>query len=99
MEMFHVVLNVIALVVNVCLVYFACRLMRVFKGGVMGRPWRFVCLGVLSLAFGSSIFSLKYILSVGSFEAHAAGGLLMLLGGILTLIGIYIEYRNWAVPK
>jgi heme A synthase len=99
MEMFHVVLNVVALVVNVCLVYFACRLLSVFRGGVMGKPWLFVCLGVLALAVGSSIFSFKYILNASSFVVHAAGGLVMLLGGILALIGMYLEFRNWAVPK
>jgi len=98
-ELFHVILNIVALAVNVCLVYFACRLLSVFKGGVMSRPWVFVCFGVLALAIGSSIFSFKYILDVGRFEVHAAGGLIMLLGGILALIGIYLEYKNWTIPK
>jgi len=98
-ELFHVVLNIVALAVNVCLVYFACKLLSVFKGGVMSRPWIFVCFGVLALAIGSSIFSFKYILDVGRFEVHAAGGLIMLLGGILALIGIYLEYKNWTIPK
>jgi hypothetical protein len=70
----------------------------VFKGGAMSRPWLFVCLGVLALAIGSSIFSFKYILDVGRFEVHAAGDLIMLLG-VLALIGIYLEYKNWTVPK
>jgi hypothetical protein len=47
----------------------------------------------------SSIFSFKYILDVRSFEVHAAGGLMMLLGGVLALICIYLEYKNWTVPK
>jgi hypothetical protein len=38
-------------------------------------------------------------LNVGSFEAHAAGGLVMLFGGILALIGIYMEYKSWTVSK
>jgi len=99
MEMFHVMLNVVALFVNVCLVYFACRLLSIFKGSIMGKPWRFVCLGVLALAISSSIFSFKYVLNVGGFLVHAAGGLIMLLGGILALIGIYIEYKNWTVYR
>jgi len=99
MELFHVILNVVALAVNVCLAYFAFRLLSIFKGGIMSKPWRFACLGVLALAIGSSIFSFKYILNVGSFEAHAAGGLVMLFGGILALIGIYMEYKSWTVSK
>ncbi|MEM0216594.1 MAG: hypothetical protein QW612_03505 [Candidatus Bathyarchaeia archaeon] len=64
----------------------------------MGKPWRFICFGVTSLALGSSIFSLKYILKSGA-EVHIIGGLLMLLGGILALIGMYAEYRNWKIPN
>ncbi|MEM2537625.1 MAG: hypothetical protein QXK29_05725 [Candidatus Bathyarchaeia archaeon] len=99
MEIISVVLNVTALVVNVCLVYFACRLFSVFKGGIMDRPWRFVCIGVLFLAIGSSIFSLRYILNVESFWVYVIGGLIMLFGGTFALIGMYIEYKNWAIPK
>jgi heme A synthase len=99
MELFHVILNIVALAVNICLVYFACRLLSVFKGGIMSKPWLYVCLGVLALAIGSSIFSFKYIFDVRGFEIHAAGGLMMLLGGVLALIGIYLEYKNWAVSK
>ncbi|MEM3442754.1 MAG: hypothetical protein QXM86_02695 [Candidatus Bathyarchaeia archaeon] len=65
----------------------------------MDKPWRFICSGVLSLAIGSSIFSLKYVLNSGSFAVYAAGGLIMLLGGILALVGMYLEFKNWAIPK
>jgi len=99
MEMFHIIINLIALVVNVCLVYFSVKLLSIFKGSTMGRPWLFILCGVLALAIGSSVFSFKYLLSVGSFEVHVAGGLLMLVGGVLALIGIYLEYKNWAISK
>jgi hypothetical protein len=99
MELFHVILNIVALTVNICLVYFACRLLSVFKGSVMGRPWFFICFSVLALAVGSSIFSLKYILGIGGLWVHAIGGLIMLLGGFLALIGIYLEYKNWTIPR
>lgn len=99
MESFHVALNIIAFVVNVCLVYFACKMLTVFKGGIMSKPWCFVSVGVFAIATGSSIFSIKYILNIGSSWIHAAGGIIMLLGGILALIGIYTEYKNWSIPK
>ncbi|MEM2263286.1 MAG: hypothetical protein QW160_03605 [Candidatus Bathyarchaeia archaeon] len=99
MELFHVTLNLIALAVNACLAYFACRMLAVFRGGMMSKPWRFVYIGVLALAAGSSTFSLKYLLNIGGFWPHALGGLMMLLGGVLALIGIYIEYKNWTIPK
>lgn len=99
MEIFSVMLNIAALAVNIFLVYFACRLLSVFKGGTMSKPWLFVCLGVLTLAIGSTIFSVEYAFSDIGLWVHFAGGLVMLLGGILTLIGLYVEYKNWTIPK
>lgn len=97
MEMFHLIINIIALTVNVGLVFFAGKLLSVFRGSVMGRPWMFVALGVLSLATGSTLFSVHYLLNLGGFEVHAAGGLLMLTGGVFALIGIYLQYKSWTV--
>ena len=94
MEVFHVALNIVAFV-NAFLVYLACKMLTVFKGGMMSEHWRFVCTRVLFLAAGLSIFSIKYLMNIGSFWLHAAGGLTMLMGGMLALAGLYIEY-NWA---
>lgn len=99
MELFHVLINFIALAVNVCLVYFSVKLLSVFKGGIMEKSWLFVACGVLTLAIGSLIFSFKYLLDISGFGVHLAGGLLMLLGGIFALMGVYLEYKNWNVPK
>lgn len=99
MELFDVALNITALVVNLCLVYLAIRLCSVFKGGTVGKSWLFISFGVLALAIGSSVFSFKYIFKISSFEVHVIGGLFMLLGGVLALIGMYREYRNWIIPK
>jgi len=99
MEVFHAALNIVAFAVNACLVYLACKMLTVFKGGMMSEPWRFVCTGVLFLAVGSSIFSIKYLMNIGSFWLHAVGGLTMLMGGMLALAGLYIEYKNWTIPK
>jgi len=99
MELFHVAVNIVALAVNVCLVYFACKLLSVFKGGALSKPWNFICFSVLALAISSSIFSLKYILGIESWAFHAAGGLIMLFGGVLALIGTYLEYKNWTIPE
>ncbi|MEM1589457.1 MAG: hypothetical protein QXZ68_05600 [Candidatus Bathyarchaeia archaeon] len=99
MELFHVALNVASLAVNACLAYFACKMLSVFRGGIMSKPWPFICVGALALAIGSSIFSFKYILNFEGLWVHAIGGATMLLGGVLALIGIYLEHKNWIVPK
>lgn len=96
MEIYHVVINLVSLLINVGLVYFAVRLLWIFRGGIMGKPWRFVAFGVLALAVSSSIFSLDYLLDIGSV-AHSVGGLIMMIGGFLILVGMYLQYKSWAV--
>ncbi len=95
--MFHIIISVVALVVNAFLVYFTARLLLVFKGGIMEKPWVFVALGVFALAFGASLFSIHYLLNLGNSIVHGAGGLLMVLGGVFALIGIYLQYRTWTI--
>ncbi|HDD70060.1 MAG TPA: hypothetical protein ENG19_02920 [Candidatus Bathyarchaeota archaeon] len=96
MEDWHIIVNIVSLIINVSLVYFAVRLLWIFRGGIMGRPWRFIASGVLALAVSSTIFSLHYLLNLGSV-GHAIGGLIMMIGGLLLLIGMYLQYKSWAV--
>jgi len=96
MEIYHIVINIVSLMINVGLVYFAVRLLWIFRGGIMGKPWRFVASGVLALAVSSSIFSLRYIFNLG-VAAHSIAGFIMMVGGLLILVGMYLQYRSWAV--
>ncbi|MGB9740199.1 MAG: hypothetical protein ACP5IM_01615 [Candidatus Bathyarchaeia archaeon] len=98
MEIYSIAINIVSLFINVGLVYFAFRLLWIFRGGIMGKPWRFVALGVLALAVSSSIFSLHYLFNFGSV-AHCVAGLIMMVGGLIILIGMYLQYRSWAVPS
>ena len=97
MEVYRVIINVIALAVNVCLVYFAVRLLYIFKGGKMKKPWIYISSGVLALAISSSLFALHYLFEIHA-GLHAFGGVLMVIGGLLLLVGMYLEYRSWAKP-
>lgn len=99
MEIFHITLSATSIIINILIAYFACRLLQVFKGGIIGKPLRFICLGVTFIAIGLSILSLKYIIANSNVMLHAVGGLLMLLGGISTLTGVYLEYRSWKIPN
>jgi len=94
LEFFRLAMNVVSLVINVGLAYFAVRLILVFRGGKMERPWRYVSAGIVAVAVGSMLFSLRSLLALG-MSIQLLGGLMMTLGGILALAGIYMEYRSW----
>ena len=99
MELYHIVINVISLLINVGLVYLAVKLLSIFRGGTVGKPWMYISLGVLALAISSSIFSLYYLLDLEVVVIRAVGGLIMMIGGLLILVGMYYEYKSWAKPR
>ena len=98
MDVCRIAINIVSLLINVGLVYFAVRLLWIFRGGIMGKPWKFVASGVLALAISSSIFSLHYLFNLGSVT-HSIAGLIMMVGGLIILIGMYLQYKSWAVPS
>jgi hypothetical protein len=87
--------NIAGLAVIIGLVYFAVRLLLVFKGGVMGKAWLYVSYGVLTLATGLSMFIFHSLLKLPSI-VYRIGNTIVLLGGILTLIGFYRQYKIWS---
>jgi hypothetical protein len=99
MELYHIIINVISLLINVGLVFLAVKLLSIFRGGKMGKPWAYISLGVLALAISSSIFSVYYLLDLEAVAIRAVGGLIMMIGGFLILVGMYHEYKGWAKPK
>lgn len=99
MELYHIIINVISLLINVGLVFLAVKLLSIFRGGKMGKPWAYISLGVLALAISSSIFSLYYLLDLEVVVIRAVGGLIMMIGGLLILIGMYHQYKSWAKPR
>lgn len=94
-EVSRVILNSVSLAINIGLVYFGLRLLSIFRGGKMGKPWAYISLGVLALAISSSLFSLYYLLVLHEAIIHSVGGLIMMMGGLLILIGMYLEYESW----
>lgn len=99
MEVYHIIINVVSLLINVGLVFLAVRLLSIFRGGMMGKPWAYISSGVLALAVSSSIFSLYYLLELEVAVVRAVGGLIMMIGGLLILVGMYHEYKSWAKPR
>jgi len=96
-DVWPIVVNLISLAINIGLIYFAVRLLLVFKGGKMGRTWLFISSGVLALAVSSSLFAFYYIQDLPAI-IHPIGGVVMVIGGVLILIGLHMQYRSWTRP-
>jgi uncharacterized protein YhhL (DUF1145 family) len=91
----QLIYNIAGLAVIIGLVYFAVRLLLVFKGGVMGKAWLYVLYGVLTLATGLSMFIFHSLLKLPSI-VYRIGNTIVLAGGIFTLVGFYKQYKIWS---
>lgn len=98
MEVYHIVIDFISLLINVGLMYFAVRLLSIFRGGMMAKPWVYISYGVLTLAISTSLFTLQRTLNFEPVFIHVIAGSIMMIGGLLMLIGMYFEYKNWVKP-
>lgn len=97
-DVLRIIINLVSLLINIGLAYFAVRLMQVFKGGYKEKPLRHICAGVLTVAVSSSFFSLYYFLRLPSYFQQV-GAIVAAIGGGLVLEGLYEEYRLWTSAK
>jgi hypothetical protein len=98
MELYRIVINVISLLINIGLIYLSVKLLAIFRGGSMAKPWAYISSGIFTLTIGNFLFVLQYTLSVEQVLIRAIGGLLMMFGGLLMLAGMYLEYKKWSNP-
>ena len=88
------VINLLSLMINLVLAYSAIRLLLVFKGEKTEINWVYISLGVLALATSSSLFALYYIFAIPN-AIHPIAGVVMMIGGLLTFLGLREEYKTW----
>jgi hypothetical protein len=93
-EVLRIVVNLLSLAIDIGLVYFAIRLLMIFRGGRKEKPWLYILAGVLALVTGSSLFSFVLLLNLPSF-VHSLGGVASMIGGGLLLAGLRREYKSW----
>ncbi|MDA4111346.1 MAG: hypothetical protein OK439_02325, partial [Thaumarchaeota archaeon] len=69
-----------------------------FKGGILSKGWKFICIAVPSLIFGQLATSLGGSSSITLVQDQilkSLGASMSLIGGLLIVIGFRTEYRIW----
>lgn len=77
--------------------YYSVRILRGFKGGILSKGWKFICIAVPFLIFGQLTTGLgnsDKILVQGEIFS-VLGASLSLVGGILIVIGFKTQYNAW----
>lgn len=85
--------------IGIFLTYFATRLLQVFKGGQMGKPWLFISTGALTFAIGAVLFAFRYLLPALTSFLGLSWGIIMVIGGVQIVLGMYIEHKNWTIKQ
>jgi hypothetical protein len=76
--------------------YYSVRILRSFKGGILSKGWKFICIAVPFLIFGQLATGLGTNNSLASIQQEifrTLGGSLSLIGGIMIVVGFRAEYR------
>jgi len=89
------VYNIGGLALIIGLTYIVARLLFIFKGGIMGKAWLYVSCGFLTVAIGLSFFIFHLLLDLPSV-VYQIGNTVILAGGVLTLIGFFMQYKIWS---
>jgi TRAP-type C4-dicarboxylate transport system permease small subunit len=97
-DVLRILVNLISLIIEIGLAYFAIRLMRIFRGGTMEKPWFYMTLGVLTLTVSSPLFSLYYLLKLPGY-VHLLGAFMSMVGGGIVLVGLRAKYKSWNHPE
>ena len=78
--------------------YYSVRILRSFKGGILSKGWKYICIAVPFLIFGQLATGLGASASLASIQQElfrTAGASLSLIGGLLIVVGFRTEYRAW----
>jgi len=78
--------------------YYAVRLFRSFKGGVLSYGWKYICVAVPFLIFGELATSMGGSQSITVMQGEilrSAGVALSLFGGIMIVIGFRAQFNVW----
>lgn len=97
MSEFSLIVDILSLITSVGLVYYAFRLLLIFRGGKKAGSWMYILTGILIITFGSCLFTLRHLLGLQENFVRPLGGIMMLIGAILMLIGMRLEYRSWSL--
>jgi len=78
--------------------YYSIRILRSFKGGLLGNGWKYICIAVPFLIFGQLITSMGGSSSIAITQGQilrVLGASLSAVGGLMIVIGFRSQFRAW----
>ena len=81
--------------------YYSIRILKSFKGGLLGKGWRFISIAVPFLVFGQLATSMGGSSSASLLQDQilkVIGASLSAIGGLMIVIGFRSQFKLWT-PK
>jgi hypothetical protein len=78
--------------------FYSVRILRSFRGGVLSKGWKYICIAVPFLIFGQVSTGIGGSDSLAIMEQAAfkvLGTSLSAIGGLMIVIGFRIQYKAW----
>ncbi len=96
----RIAINFASIVITIGMLYYALRLMVLFRTGLLGKSWRNISTGIILLSIGGVAFFIRsvsqYLAIYGIYDLMSfLGALISLAGGALILMGLRAEFKIW----
>jgi hypothetical protein len=96
----HLGLNIVGLIAELIFVFYAVRLLRSFKEGILEKGWKWVSIGAILLAVAQLPYLASETATVSIATALNDVGMLMRFSGLVFLIlGFKAQYEIWRVDN
>lgn|GEM_PF-743051 len=92
------IFNILGVAVSLLGLYYAARLSRVFRSGMLETSWRSITIGIVLVSIANILFLIRTatMLDYLSQALLYSGAMCAFLGGIFLLFGLRREYKLWS---
>ena len=93
MDISTVSVSIIGVGLTLGLVYYGLKTLKLFKGNIAARAWRYISLSAMFFSIGVILFLIDSLAPMGLV---AAGGVMETIGAFFLFLGLRTNYLFWA---
>ncbi len=97
MDLPRIAINIVSLVIALVMLYYAVRLIFLFRRGLLEKPWKYIAAGVISITTANIVIMTRNVIAgdpTGNLLTYL-GLLANLMGAIFLATGLMTEFRIW----
>jgi hypothetical protein len=97
-DVIRLIFNITGVAVSLLSLYYAARLSRVFRSGMLEASWRSITMGIVLVSIANILFLTRTVIMPDDLSQVLlySGAMCAFLGGLFLLFGLRREYRLWS---